>query len=70
MEPKVIDRAGNNAVIECNACGKPYLVPPIPKSGRTCPHCGKTRATIGMKKGDPVHVEAVDDRGAALASGG
>jgi DNA-directed RNA polymerase subunit RPC12/RpoP len=62
VDPKIIDRAGNNAVVTCAACEKPYLAAPIPKSGRACPHCGKTRVTIGMKKGDPVHMEMVDQQ--------
>jgi hypothetical protein len=55
MEAKVIDHLGNNAVVECTACSKPYIVSSFYKKPRQCPHCGKTQAL--MEKGGKVIIE-------------
>jgi hypothetical protein len=52
MEAKVLDTLGNNAIVECSECDKPYLVSSFYSSPRPCPHCGKTKAS--MAKGTKV----------------
>ncbi len=37
--PRVFDRFGNNAVVQCPACDVPFLVTTFPKPSRECPHC-------------------------------
>jgi len=46
MEVSVMDRLGNNALVECSECNEPYIVgsPPIYRKPRVCPHCGRTQA--------------------------
>jgi ribosomal protein S27E len=45
------DWLGNNAALECPACGKVYIVSSFLKNERTCPGCGKSRARITGSKG-------------------
>lgn len=46
-DPLIIDHHGNNYVVACIDCGKPYLLSGfIHRKGRDCPHCGKTRAIL------------------------
>ena len=45
------DWFGNNAALECPACGKVYIVSSFLKSERPCPGCGKSRARIAGSKG-------------------
>lgn len=45
------DWFGNNAALECPACGKVYIVSSFLKSERPCPGCGKSRARINGSKG-------------------
>jgi hypothetical protein len=60
MEAKVIDKLGNNAIVECTVCNKPYVVSSFYKKPRVCPHCGNTQAL--MEKGGKITVEPVDVR--------
>jgi uncharacterized protein (DUF983 family) len=60
---RLLDKFGNNAVLACPACEKPYLTTGILKKGRPCPHCGKSRAFIAMNGDDPHVVMEPSARG-------
>ena len=65
MKAEAIDRLGNNAIIECTECKKPFIVsrPPIYKKPRNCPHCGKTRGH--MNDLNIISIDVNDEGGAA-----
>jgi hypothetical protein len=44
----VLDRYGNNAAIQCSACGKVFVTSRLlnKKKGRICPHCQKSIVTF------------------------
>jgi hypothetical protein len=50
----IIDGKGNNAVVACPACKKPYLVPGQWnwKKPRPCPHCGQSEAICDKRGAD------------------
>lgn len=57
MEPKILDKIGNNAIVVCSECDKVYLVSGFynNKKPRKCPHCEKTQTRITMK-GDTIEM--------------
>jgi rRNA maturation endonuclease Nob1 len=41
------DWYGNNAAVQCTACGKVFIVSAVlHRKGRSCPVCGKSTATV------------------------
>jgi Zn finger protein HypA/HybF involved in hydrogenase expression len=61
-DSNILDEYGNNAALRCPSCGGVFVFSQHinKKSGRECPHCHKSRATLSAGK---IEVELIEADG-------